>query len=62
MSSGCERAEACHYAGNWGESTGEWWGVRRRVACADAAEYDGEISGMNVDGLDKGPLNGWALH
>ena len=36
---GCVRAEACHYAGNWGESTEGWWGVRVRVrvACTKAA-------------------------
>ena len=40
--------ETCDYAGNWGA------GLCRRVACAQAAEYVGEIPGGIVDELDKG--------
>ena len=61
MFPGCVRAEACHYAGNWGESTGGGGGVRRRVACAQVTEYDGGDTGGNVDGSDKGPVDGAGL-
>ena len=50
----CEGTEACCNAGIIVRTIGGGAGTCRRVACAQAAEYCGEIMGGIVDELDKG--------
>ena len=47
---GCECTEACYCARDGGGIIGEWFGGASLSACAQAAEYGGEIPGGIVDG------------